>query len=163
MSTLQAVDEIAAVNDAPRNEPGIQVDVSETQKRTWRFWLVFPGLCFSMLLAALDTAVVATALPTIIATLNSGSLFIWMINGYFVGIAAVQPIYGQAADIFGRRWPMLFTVSLFALGSGLCGGASSTIMLIVARIIQGFGAGGIFSLVSIIVADLVALRDRQKL
>jgi MFS family permease len=86
-----------------------------------------------------------------------------MINGYFVGIAAVQPMYGQAADIFGRRWPMLISVALFAIGSGLCGGATSTVMLIVARIIQGFGGGGIFSLVSIINADLVPLRDRQKL
>jgi MFS family permease len=119
-------------------------------------------LCFSVLLAALDTSVVATALPTIIAELKSGPLFIWVINGYFVGIAAVQPMYGQAADIFGRRWPMILAVALFAVGSGLCGGANSTVMLITARIIQGFGARGIFSLVSIIVADLVPLRERQK-
>jgi MFS family permease len=86
-----------------------------------------------------------------------------IINGYFVGVAAVQPMYGQAADIFGRRWPMLISVALFAIGSGLCGGATSTVMLIFARIIQGFGAGGVFSLVSIINADLVPLRERQKL
>ncbi|TVY81694.1 Efflux pump FUS6 [Lachnellula suecica] len=151
----------SAVAEESQNT-GIGTEVQQKQSRGWRFWLVFPGLCFAMLLAALDTSVVATALPTIIEQLNSGSLYIWMINGYFVGIAAVQPMYGQAADIFGRRWPMILSVSLFSLGSGLCGGANSTVMLIVARIIQGFGAGGIFSLVSIIVADLVPLRERQK-
>jgi MFS family permease len=59
----------------------------------------------------------------------------------------VQPMYGQATDIFGRRWLMIMSLSLFALGSGLCGGANSATQLIVARIIQVFGAGGIFSLV----------------
>jgi MFS family permease len=135
----------------------------QTPKRGWRFWLIFPGLCFAILLAALDTAIVATVLPTISAELNSGSLFIWAINGYFVGIAAVQPMYGQFSDIFGRRWPMLISVAIFALGSGICGGANSTIMLIAARVVQGLGAGGIFSLVEIIVADLVPLRERQQL
>ncbi|EPE37024.1 MFS general substrate transporter [Glarea lozoyensis ATCC 20868] len=131
-------------------------------KRGWRFWLIFPGLCFAILLAALDTAIVATVLPTIAAELNSGSLFIWAINGYFVGIAAVQPMYGQFSDIYGRRWPMLISVAIFALGSGLCGGATSTVMLIAARVVQGLGAGGIFALVEIIVADLVPLRERQQ-
>lgn len=139
-----------------------ETDTPQQQSRGWRFWLVFPGLCFSILLAALDTSVVATALPTIMYDLKSESLFIWVINGYFVGISAVQPMYGQAADIFGRRWPMIISVVLFALGSGICGGASSIVMLIVGRIVQGFGAGGIFSMVSIIVADLVPLRERQK-
>lgn len=132
-------------------------------KRGWRFWLIFPGLCFAILLAALDTAIVATVLPTIAAELNSGPLFIWAINGYFVGIAAVQPMYGQFSDIYGRRWPMLISVAIFALGSGLCGGANSTVMLIAARVVQGLGAGGIFALVEIIVADLIPLRERQQL
>jgi MFS family permease len=140
-----------------------QVAEQQAPKRGWRFWLIFPGLCFAILLAALDTAIVATVLPTISADLHSGALFIWAINGYFVGIAAVQPMYGQFSDIFGRRWPMLISVAIFALGSGLCGGANSTIMLIASRVVQGLGAGGIFSLVEIIVADLVPLRERQQL
>jgi MFS family permease len=153
-------------HNTPPNE---KVDVSTQSirfrptKRGWRFWLIFPGLCFAILLAALDTAIVATVLPTISAELNSGSLFIWAINGYFVGIAAVQPMYGQFSDIYGRRWPMLTSVAIFALGSGLCGGANTTVMLISARVVQGLGAGGIFALVEIIVADLVPLRERQQL
>ncbi|PKX99683.1 MDR family MFS transporter [Aspergillus novofumigatus IBT 16806] len=135
----------------------------QRQHRGWRFWAVFPGLCFAILLAALDTSVLATALPTIVDQLHSGSLYIWTINAYFLAVAAVQPIAGQASDIFGRRYPMIISVVLFALGSGLCGGASTTEMLIAARIVQGLGGGGIFVMVDIIAADLVALRERQKL
>ncbi|KAJ6025039.1 hypothetical protein N7540_005836 [Penicillium herquei] len=131
------------------------------QTHGWRFWAVFPGLCFSILLAGLDTSIVATALPTISADLNTGALYIWAINGYFLATAAVQPLFGQASDIFGRRIPMLVSIALFTLGSGLCGGAKNTAMLIAARMIQGLGGGGLFVMVDIIVADLVPLRDRQ--
>ncbi|KAJ5274014.1 hypothetical protein N7478_009139 [Penicillium angulare] len=127
----------------------------------WRFWAVFPGLCFSILLAGLDTSIVATALPTISADLNTGALYVWAINGYLLTTAAVQPLFGQASDIFGRRLPMLFSIALFTLGSGLCGDAKNTAMLIAARMIQGLGGGGLFVMVDIIVADLVPLRDRQ--
>jgi EmrB/QacA subfamily drug resistance transporter len=137
-------------------------DLPSASTHSWRFWAVFPGLCFSILLAGLDTSIVATALPTITADLNSGALYVWIINGYFLSTAAVQPLFGQASDIFGRRIPMLLSIALFTIGSGLCGGAKDTPMLIAARLVQGIGGGGLFVMVDIIVADLVALRDRQK-
>ncbi|KKP05568.1 hypothetical protein THAR02_02294 [Trichoderma harzianum] len=134
----------------------------EDSRRSLQFYAVFPGLCFSILLVALDTSIVGTALPTIVSSLGSGALYIWIVNGYFLSVAVVQPLAGQMADIFGRRIPMLAFLALFTLGSGLCAGASSTEMLISARIIQGLGGGGISVLVSIIVGDLVPLRYRQK-
>ncbi|KAG8167432.1 hypothetical protein KVR01_003121 [Diaporthe batatas] len=131
-------------------------------KHGWRFWAVFPGLCFSVLLVGLDTSIVTTALPTIVNSLHSGALYVWVVNGYFLSTAAVQPVFGQASDIFGRRNPLLIPIALFTLGSGMCGGASDTAMLIAGRIIQGLGGGGLFIFVDIIVADLVPLRERQK-
>ncbi|KAF5015620.1 hypothetical protein F66182_12984 [Fusarium sp. NRRL 66182] len=77
-------------------------------------------------------------------------------------MAAVQPLYGQASDIFGRRIPLIASIAMFTLGSGLCGGASNTAMLIAGRAVQGLGGGGLFVMVDIIVADLVPLRERQK-
>ncbi|KAJ5116063.1 hypothetical protein N7456_000411 [Penicillium angulare] len=129
----------------------------------WRFWAIFPGLCIGGLLSALDTTILSTVLPTISKELNSEEMYVWAINGYFVSQTAVQPLYGQLADIFGRRWPMIFSVALFALGSGLCGGASSSDMLIAARVVQGLGGGGINVMTEIIVADLVPLRERQQI
>lgn len=131
-------------------------------KHSWKFYAVFPGLCFSMLLSALETSVIGTALPTIVSALYAGPLYIWTVNGYFLSMAVVQPLVGQVADIFGRRIPMLVSLALFTLASGLCGGANSIEMLIAARVMQGIGGGGISVLVSIIVADLVPLRYRQK-
>lgn len=128
----------------------------------WQFWAIFPGLCVGGLLSALDTTILSTVLPTISHNLDSQELYVWAINGYFVSQTAVQPLYGQVANIFGRRWPTILSVALFALGSGLGGGASSTEMLIAARVIQGLGGGGINVVTEIIVADLVPLRERQQ-
>jgi MFS family permease len=72
----------------------------------------------------------------------------------------VQPLYGQFANIFGRRWPILFAISTFMLGSGLCGGATSPGMLIAGRAIQGLGIGGVNVMIDCVVCDLVPLRSR---
>ncbi|KAJ0365393.1 hypothetical protein COL26b_012073 [Colletotrichum chrysophilum] len=128
----------------------------------WRFWAVFQGLCLAMLLTGLDASILATSLPTIVSDLHGGALYIWTMNGYFLTTAVVQPLMGQAADIFGRRIPMLVALSLFTLGSGLCGGSTSLPMLIAARLIQGFGGGGLFVMTNTIIADLTPLRDRMK-
>lgn len=76
--------------------------------------------------------------------------------------AVVQPLFGQLANIFGRRWVTLMAIVLFVLGSGLCGGATNAAMLITGRAIQGMGGGGLNTLPNIIVSDLVPLRERGK-
>lgn len=73
---------------------------------------------------------------------------------------ALQPLQGQMANVFGRRWPTIISTATFVLGSGICGGATNVSMLIAGRIIQGLGAGGINVLIEIIVCDLVPLRER---
>lgn len=62
--------------------------------------------------------------------------------------AAVQPLFGQLCNIFGRRWVMIAGTALFTLGSGICGGASNGGMLIAGRAIQGAGSGGAVMLCS---------------
>lgn len=76
--------------------------------------------------------------------------------------AAVQPLYSQLADIWGRRWPMITALAIFAVGSGIAGGSTSASMLIGGRTIQGLGAAGINVLVEIIICDLLPLRERGK-
>jgi Major Facilitator Superfamily len=75
---------------------------------------------------------------------------------------AFQPLFGQIANIYGRRWPMIFATAAFTLGTGLCGGATNITTMIVGRAIQGVGAGGINVLIEIIICDLVPLRQRGK-
>lgn len=74
----------------------------------------------------------------------------------------MQPFAGQLADVYGRRSPLISSVTLFALGSGIAGGASNVAMLIAGRTIQGLGAGGIYVLIDIVCCDLVPLRERGK-
>src|SRR3978361_885666 len=81
------------VQQADIDKKPISFDQIETQipKRGWRFWLIFPGLCFAILLAALDTAIVATVLPTISAELNAGSLFIGLSMATLLALRLSSP------------------------------------------------------------------------
>ena len=76
---------------------------------------------------------------------------------------AFLPVMGQLADIFGRRWPMLISVAIFTLGSGLAGAANDEALLVTGRAIQGLGSGGLNMLVDLIICDLVPLRERGRL
>ena len=72
------------------------------------------------------------------------------------------PLYGQIANIFGRRYVTIGAVAIFIIGSGVCGGAYNSSMMIAGRSLQGIGAGGILVMIDIIVSDLLPLRLRQK-
>ena len=81
---------------------------------------------------------------------------------YTLTFTAIQPFYGQAADFFGRKVVLAASIIMFLLGSGLCGGAFGTQMLIAGRAVQGLGGGGLSILPAMVVCDLVPLRERQK-
>ncbi|KAF2136065.1 uncharacterized protein K452DRAFT_238184 [Aplosporella prunicola CBS 121167] len=134
----------------------------QTASRGWRFWAVFPPLCVATLLAAMEGTVTSTALPSIVGELHSGNNYVWILNGYLLTSTAFQPFYGQFAGVFGRRWPTMFAVAVFTLGSGISGGAKSTTMLIAGRVVQGIGGGGVSVMTQIIISDLVSVRERGK-
>ena len=83
-------------------------------------------------------------------------------NAYSLSSTVIQPFVSQASNVFGRKKPALLSVSLFALGSGIAGGANDIAMLIAGRTVQGLGAGGIFVLIELIVCDLLPQRERGK-
>lgn len=125
-----------------------------------KFWAIIVAIGFAGLLTALEATITSTALPSIIAELGGGSEYVWVINGYFLAMTSLQPLVGQLANVFGRRWPTIISTAAFILGSGLCGGANTMAMMIAGRVIQGVGAGGINVLIEVIVCDLVPLRQR---
>lgn len=126
----------------------------------WRFWATFPALCLTSMLAAVESTVTSTALPSITKALGAGDLYVWFANSYFLTSTVFLPLIGQLADIFGRRHVMIGVVAIFTLGSGISGGASSPVMLIAGRAIQGIGGGGINLMIEVVVSDLVPLRER---
>ncbi|KAI0162088.1 MFS general substrate transporter [Xylariaceae sp. FL1272] len=136
-------------------------DVAETGNgRGWRFWVIMVALGITSLSAAVESTVTSTALPLIAEALDAGELYVWFANAYTLTSTAFLPLFGQIADIFGRRWLTIGIVSVFALGSGISGGANSATMLIAGRAVQGIGGGGIILMIEMIVCDLVSLRDR---
>ncbi|KAH9214651.1 major facilitator superfamily domain-containing protein [Leptodontidium sp. 2 PMI_412] len=139
-------------------EPVIAVQAS----RDWRFWMVFASLSITGLLSAIEATVISTALPTISERLNIGEDYSWLVNSFLLTSMILQPLVGQVADIFGRRWLMISSVAVFVFGSGICGGASNSAMLIAGRTIQGIGGGGVNVLIELIICDLVPLRERGK-
>lgn len=142
-----------------------QPTVSEADQpaaRGWKFWAVFPPLCIATLLVALESTVTSTALPMITEALDSGDNYVWFLNGFLLTATIFLPLYGQFADVFGRRWPTIAGVALFTLGSGISGGAKSTSMMIAGRLVQGMGAAGINSMTQIIIGDLLPVRERPK-
>ena len=132
---------------------------AEQSKRGLKFWLIFSSMCICLSLSALELSSVSTALPTIANDLQA-SQFTWVGSAYALSATAFLPMSGGLAQAFGRRPAILITIGLFALGSGICGGANSMGMLIAGRTIQGLGGGGIQSLTGIILADLVSLQER---
>ena len=146
---------IAVNEDSPCN------DEKPNGSKNLRFWLVFAGLCLAGFVSATDSTIIFTALPTIARDINGQADYIWLGNAYVLASTAIQPLYGQLSNIFGRRYPMITSVALFALGSGIAGGANTSAMFIAGRLVQGLGAGGMIMLIDLIVCDLVPLRERS--
>ncbi|KAI2687739.1 hypothetical protein DTO012A7_3692 [Penicillium roqueforti] len=143
----------------PTNPPK-SAAAAATFKKGPRFYAILVAICFVGMMTALEGTITSTALPSIIADLGGGDRYVWAVNGYFLAMTALQPLQGQLANVFGRRWPTIISTATFILGSGIGGGASNMSMLIAGRVIQGVGAGGINVLIEIIVCDLIPLRQR---
>ena len=127
-----------------------------------RLGLVFSGLMLVMLLAALDSTIVATALPTIVGDLGGLERLSWVTSAYLLAQTAVTPLYGKLGDQLGRKTILQSAVVLFLAGSALCGLAGSMTMLIAFRAVQGLGAGGLIVLVQATVGDVVPPRERGR-
>jgi MFS family permease len=137
-------------------------DAAPKPQRGIKFWGIFVALCLLAFISALDVSIISTALPTITADIGGGSQYVWIANSFVIASSVLQPLFGQLADIFGRRTPLVICIVIFALGSGVGGGARNVAMLIAGRTVQGVGAGGIYVLIDIVCCDLVPLRERGK-
>ncbi|MFJ4142291.1 MDR family MFS transporter [Pseudomonas sp. NPDC089734] len=120
------------------------------------------ALMMAVFLSALDQTIVAVSMPAISSRFQDVELLAWVITAYMIALTVAVPIYGKLGDLYGRRRLMLFGLGLFTLASLLCGAAQSMEQLVLARILQGIGAGGMVSVSQAIVADIVPPRDRGR-
>jgi EmrB/QacA subfamily drug resistance transporter len=123
---------------------------------------VFSGLLLVMLLAALDSTIVATALPTIVGELGGLSRLAWVVTAYLLAQTVVTPLYGKLGDLYGRKKVVQVAIIIFLAGSVLCGLSRSMMQLIVFRAIQGLGGGGLMVTTQAVVGDIVPLRERGR-
>lgn len=124
--------------------------------------VVFSGLLLGMLLAALDQTIVATALPTIVASLHGEEHLSWVVSAYLLASTVTTPLYGKISDLFGRKIVFQFAIVIFLIGSMLAGLSQTMTELIAFRAVQGVGAGGLIALAMAIVGDIVSPRERGR-
>ena len=124
--------------------------------------VVFSGLLMVMLLAALDSTIVSTALPTIVGELGGLEHLAWVVTGYLLAQTIVTPVYGKLGDLYGRKIVLQSAVVLFLAGSALCGLSQTMTQLIVFRFVQGLGGGGLMVTTQAVVGEIVPPRDRGR-
>jgi multidrug resistance protein len=123
---------------------------------------VLAALMLSTGLVALDSTIIATAVPSVVKDLGGFSQFPWLFSIYLLTQAVTVPLYGKFADVVGRRPLMFFGIAAFLLGSVLCGVAWSMPSLIAFRAVQGIGAGAVQPISLTIVGDLYSVEERAR-
>jgi EmrB/QacA subfamily drug resistance transporter len=126
------------------------------------FLNLFLAVFLPMFLAAVDQTLLATATPAIATTLGGLRDSSWIAVGYLLAAATVVPVYGRMGDLRGRREMLFVALSIFALGSLACGAAQSLPQLLLARVLQGLGGGGLMTLSQALIGELVPPRERPR-
>jgi len=137
--------------------------VHEGQERTHtEIKAIMFALMLALFLSALDQTIVSTALPKIAVDLQGLDKLSWVATAYLLTSAIATPIYGKLGDLYGRKKIFMVSISIFLLGSMLCGLSQSMNQLVAFRAIQGLGGGGLMALVFAIIADVVPFAQRGR-
>nr|WP_279630803.1 MDR family MFS transporter [Rathayibacter sp. VKM Ac-2804] len=121
------------------------------------------GLLLGMFVSILAGTVVSTSLPLIISDLKGDqNAYTWVVTATLLATTVSTPLWGKFADLFNRKLLIQLALALFVIGSAAAGFSQDTNMLIVFRVFQGLGAGGLAALSQIIMADIISPRERGK-
>ena len=123
---------------------------------------VIAAALVALFLGAMDALVMSAAMPTIVAELGGLHLYSWVYSSYFLARAVSLPIFGKLADLYQNRSLFLSAIGLFIVSSVAAGCAFNMITLIVVRVFQGIGAGGIFALVYVVLSDVSPPQHRGR-
>ncbi|KEO84348.1 MDR family MFS transporter [Tumebacillus flagellatus] len=113
-------------------------------------------------LSAIDVSIVGTAMPTIIGTLGGLPIMSWVFSAFLLASTVTVPIYGKLSDLFGRKVIFMLGAIFIILGSILCAMSGSMEQLIIFRVVQGLGAGGIMAVATTIIGDIFTVEERGK-
>ena len=132
--------------------------VPDPAQRGW----ILAALMITIMLAAMDTTIVSTAIPQIVAELGGFALFSWVFSIYLLAQTVTIPIYGKLADLFGRKPVLIVGMLIFLAGSVASALAWNMVALIAFRGLQGLGAGAIMATVNTLAGDLYSVRERAR-
>lgn len=119
-------------------------------------------LMLCLLLVSFNQTVLNTALPTIVGDLGEPNKSAWLVAGFVLAVTISMPIYGSISDVIGRKGLLFTSIAIFSAGSIAAAVAQSMDYLIVCRLVQGLGAGGLMVLPQTILADAIPARQRAK-
>src|SRR5215208_3345772 len=128
-----------------------------------RILLVTAGIMLSLFLASMESTVVATAMPTIVGQLGGLEHYSWVFSAYMLTSTTTVPLYGKLSDLYGRRKLYVLAMAIFLVGCILSGQANTMTQLILARGLQGVGAGGIMPLAFILIGEMFTLEQRARM
>lgn len=128
-----------------------------------RTLVIVAGIMLSLFMASMEATVIATAMPTIVAQLGGLEIYSWAFSAYMLTSTTTVPVYGKLSDIYGRRVVYAVAMTLFLVGSVLCGFSQSMEQLIFFRALQGIGAGGVMPLAFIIIGDIFTFEQRARM
>ncbi|QOR68751.1 MFS transporter [Cytobacillus suaedae] len=123
---------------------------------------IMTALLISTFLAAIEVTIISTAMPQIVDSLGGFEMISWVFAIYLLTTAITTPIWGKLADLVGRKKIFLLGVTVFLIGSALCGVSQNMVQLIIFRAIQGIGAGAINPITFTIIADVFNFQQRAK-
>src|SRR6185437_7374506 len=124
--------------------------------------LTLGALMLCVFLSALDSSIVANALPRVIADIGGFELYAWVTTAYLLSSTAVVPIAGKLGDRYGRKPMLVGGTTFFLLMTLLCGLAQSMPQLIVLRTLQGLGGGVMTATVFATMGQLLAPAERAR-
>ncbi|MER5358471.1 MFS transporter [Streptomyces sp. NPDC002785] len=121
------------------------------------------GLMLGMFVAILSSTVVSNALPEIISDLGGGqSAYTWVVTASLLSMTATTPLWGKLSDLFSKKLLVQIALVIYVAGSVVAGMSTSSGMLIACRVVQGIGVGGLSALAQIVMAAMIAPRERGR-
>src|SRR5689334_10269717 len=118
------------------------------------------GLMMGLFVSILASTIVSNALPRIIADLNgSQSVYTWIVTTELLAMTATVPLWGKLADLYSKKLLMQLSLVMFVIGSLVAGLTPNVEVLILSRVIQGVGAGGVTALALIVMAAMIPPRE----
>jgi len=146
--------------DAVKPAEFMELEQTPEQSSTSKLLVINLASCLAVFCVALDNTIIATAIPRITDQFGALNDVGWYGSAYLLTTSAFQLLFGKFYSQFNVKWVFLTALTLFEIGSLICGAAPNSIGLIIGRAVAGLGSAGIFSGAQIICAYTVPLEKR---